>query len=79
MTSTAHATEHLTKMANQIGSFFEAMPDRAEALEGAARHIHNFWAPPMRKSLLEQIDDPDADALSAFMAEVVRTHRALIA
>lgn len=79
MTTTAHAAEHLAKMANQIGSFFEAMPDRAEALENAARHIHNFWAPPMRHGLLAHLDDADAAGLSAFMAEALRTHRALLA
>lgn len=72
-------TDHLAKMANQIGSFFEAMPDRAEAMENAARHIRSFWAPPMRRSLVEQIDGPQGEALSGFMADAVRTHRTLIA
>ena len=72
-------TDPLARMANQIGSFFEAMPDRAEAMESAARHIRSFWAPPMRRSLLEQIDGPHGEALSAFMADAVRTHRTLIA
>lgn len=72
-------TDQLARMANQIGSFFEAMPDRQEALEGAARHIRSFWAPPMRRGLLEQLDGPHGDALSSFIADVVRTHRALIA
>lgn len=55
--STTHP-EHdpLIRMANQIGAFFEAMPDRAEALENAARHLRGFWAPPMRRGLLERID-----------------------
>ncbi len=79
MTTTAPATEHLAKMANQIGSFFEAMPDHAEALESAARHIHNFWAPPMRHELLAHLDEADAAGLSPFMVEALRTHRALLA
>ena len=36
-------TDPLVKMANQIGHFFEAMPDRPEALEGIAQHIRKFW------------------------------------
>jgi len=40
----------MIRMANQIAAFFEAYP-RAEALEGIARHIKNFWDPRMRKHL----------------------------
>ena len=40
-------------MANRIGDFFEAMPDRAEALEGIANHIQKFWEPRMRTALLD--------------------------
>lgn len=76
----AHAdTDQLIRMANQIGSFFEAMPDRSEALENAARHIHSFWAPPMRQGLLQRIDSGEAESLSGFIAEEVRKHRGLIA
>lgn len=70
---------NLVHMANRIGQFFEAMPDRQEAMEGAARHIRSFWAPPMRRGLLEQLDGPHGDALSSFIADAVRTHRTLIA
>lgn len=79
-TTTTHTrADHdpLVRMANQIGAFFEAMPERPEALENAARHIRSFWAPPMRRALLEQVDGPQADALSGFMVEAVRTHRHL--
>jgi formate dehydrogenase subunit delta len=40
----------MIRMANQIAAFFGAYP-RAEALEGIARHIKNFWDPRMRKQL----------------------------
>ncbi len=43
--------DRLVKMANQIGTFFEAMPDRAEALDGIATHVQKFWAPRMRAQL----------------------------
>jgi len=46
----------LIRMANQIGSFFEGMPDRAEALQDVASHIKRFWAPSMRRDLLARID-----------------------
>ena len=39
-------------MANRIGEFFQAMPDRQEALLGVATHIRKFWDPRMRRELL---------------------------
>lgn len=43
--------DNLVKMANQIGSFFESMPDPVEAQEGIATHIKKFWEPRIdRKS-----------------------------
>jgi len=54
-------------MANQIGEFFEAMPDRDEALLGISVHLHNFWEPRMRSQLLGYMDTekrqrPEADS-----------------
>jgi len=43
---------NLIRMANRIGDFFEAMPDRPEAIEGIASHIQKFWEPRMRNELL---------------------------
>ena len=42
---------NLVSMANQIGQFFSAYPDREEALEGIANHIRKFWEPRMRLKL----------------------------
>lgn len=42
---------HLIHMANRIGEFFQAMPERDEALAGIAQHIRKFWAPRMRQAL----------------------------
>lgn len=47
---------NLIRMANRIGEFFDVMPDRDEALEGVANHIHKFWEPRMRNALLAWID-----------------------
>jgi formate dehydrogenase subunit delta len=41
----------LIKMANQIGAFFEAMPDAEQATAGVAEHIQKFWEPRMREAL----------------------------
>jgi len=44
---------NLIRMANRIGDFFEALPDREEALEGVANHIQKSWEPRMRTALLD--------------------------
>jgi formate dehydrogenase subunit delta len=68
-------TENLVRMANQIGTFFEAMPDRAVALEEMAQHIRKFWEPRMRKQLLEHVDQ-SGDGLNQMAAEALARHRA---
>lgn len=71
--------DSLIRMANQIGTFFEAMPDRAEALEDIAQHLRKFWEPRMRRALLEHIDShagtAEGDGLSDIVATAVREHR----
>jgi formate dehydrogenase subunit delta len=47
--------EKLVYMANQIASFFEAMPE-AEAVPGVAKHINDFWDPRMRRKLRAILD-----------------------
>lgn len=57
--ASAHATrsgdEKLAYMANQIATFFEAMP-RDEAIDGIADHINKFWEPRMRRHLFALIE-----------------------
>jgi formate dehydrogenase subunit delta len=80
----------LIKMANQIGSFFEAMPDHQEALAGIAKHLKDFWDPRMRKELLAYFDSnlltnqeveqnlSVDDALSLIVSEAILQHRKAI-
>jgi formate dehydrogenase subunit delta len=46
---------NLIKMANQIGAFFEAMPDREQAVKDVANHILRNWEPRMRAELLAHL------------------------
>lgn len=46
---------NLIKMANQIGAFFEAMPDQEQAARDVAGHILRFWEPRMRSSFIDHI------------------------
>jgi formate dehydrogenase subunit delta len=43
--------EHLIKMANDIGHFFRAEPQREDAIAGIANHIAKFWTRRMREKL----------------------------
>ena len=72
--------EHLVRQANRIGAFFEALPDRNEALEGIATHIVKFWAPSLRATLLEFLEHhPDGNngelALSPISLAALQQHR----
>jgi len=65
-------------MANQIGSFFETMPDRHQALTDIAGHLKRFWEPRMRRSLLQYVDEHEGTQLKDIVLEAVRMHRASI-
>lgn len=66
---------NLIKMANQIGTFFESMPDRQQALNDIANHIRRFWEPRMRKALLESLDHASAEDMSDIVREALSSHR----
>ena len=69
---------NLVQMANRIGDFFAAQPDRAEALQGVAEHIRKFWEPRMRRELLAAIDAGEAAGLSEIVAAAITAHRAAL-
>lgn len=70
--------DNLIRMANQIGTFFESMSDRKEALEGIASHLGKFWDPRMRKTFLAQLEGAHGQHISAIVLAAVHEHRALI-
>ena len=56
MSSERHSgSQHLVKMANDIGRFFGAEPEREEAIAGIANHIAKFWTQRMRDKLAAHI------------------------
>ncbi|MDW3680225.1 formate dehydrogenase subunit delta [Cupriavidus sp. CV2] len=71
-------SDNLVKMANQIGTFFEAMPDREEAVADIAGHIKRFWEPRMRRALLERLDGGEDAGLDEIVLVAVTRHRALL-
>lgn len=67
--------DNLIHMANRIGQFFEAFPDKAEARSGIAQHIAKFWEPRMREELLAHIDADRAVSLLPLVREAVLENR----
>ena len=59
--------EHLVRMANDIGNFFKADPDHAQAVDGIASHLRRFWEPRMRKEIVAY-----AESGGAGMSDLVR-------
>ena len=70
--------QNLVKMANQIGAFFESMPDREQAKADIATHIKKFWEPRMRKTILQKMDGGEAGDLNPMVREAIDAHRGLL-
>lgn len=67
--------QNLVHMANQIGQFYEALPNRAEGLAGIAGHIRRSWDPRMRAALLLYIDEQGGDGLRPMVREAIELKR----
>ncbi len=67
--------DNLTRMANRIGEFFQAMPDRAEALDGIAQHLRKFWERRMRLALLAHLEAGGGQGLLPIVHEAIERHR----
>jgi len=68
--------ENLIHMANRIGQFFAAMPDRDEALREIAQHLRKFWAPSMRQALLSHLEQAGDAGLLDIVRDALHQHRA---
>jgi formate dehydrogenase subunit delta len=66
------ASEHLVKMANDIGHFFRAEPEREDAIAGIANHIAKFWTPRMRDKLAAHVKHGGDAGLDALPREALR-------
>ena len=66
--------DNLVHMANHIGEFFDAMPDREEALEGLSQHIRRYWAPRMRIALTDHFSQNGGAGLTPIVLEAMQTH-----
>lgn len=66
--------DNLVHMANQIGTFFSAYPDRDEALEGVATHIKKFWEPRMRALILNNLSQEQTPDMLPLVRESLQLH-----
>src|SRR6202034_2981284 len=71
--SHAHGgAEHLVKMANDIGNFFRAEPQREDAIAGIANHITKFWTRRMREKIASHVKKVGDTALDELPREALR-------
>lgn len=66
--------ENLIRMANQIGEFFEPMPNREQSLSDIALHLKRSWAPVMRRQLLDHIERNGGNGIREIVKEAVTQH-----
>ncbi len=64
--------EKLIAMANQIGAFFEAMPDREQAVADVASHLRRSWEPRMREQILASLGTADEAQLKPLVREALQ-------
>lgn len=60
----------LVHRANQVAAFFAPYP-REEAIAGVAEHLSRFWAPPLRREIIDYVAAGGA-GLSDLVVEAVR-------
>ena len=70
--------DNLIVMANRIGDFFAAQPDRDEAMAGIADHIRKFWVPRMRSEILAAVGTEAGAELHEIVAAALTKHRAML-
>lgn len=67
-------TERLVVMANQIGDFYQSLPDEAQAKHDIAEHLMKFWAKSMRDQLVADINSEQCKALHSIVKSAVMDH-----
>lgn len=71
-------TTTLFEMSNQIGDFFASMPDRDQATLDIALHLKRFWAPAMRRQLLDDARCHGEPHLRPIVMQAIERHADLI-
>lgn len=66
-------TQNLVNMANRIGDFFGAWPDRDQARNEIANHLRRFWEPRMREQIRAHVRERGGEGLSGIVIEAVES------
>ena len=67
-------TETLVKMANQVGDFFEAEPDEAQAQKDIANHLNRFWTKDMRNQIAAHVEQQHGAGLHSKVISAIASH-----
>jgi formate dehydrogenase subunit delta len=67
-------TETLIKMANQIGDFFEAEPNKTQAQLDIANHLNRFWTKDMRNQITAHVQTKQGAGLHAQVISAIAEH-----
>jgi formate dehydrogenase subunit delta len=67
--------EKLIRMANQIATFFDSLPDHDQAVSETALHLQRTWDPRMRRALFAHVDEHGLEGLRPLLAEALQAHR----
>lgn len=62
----------LVRMANDIGNFFRADPQREDAIAGIANHLSKFWTKRMRDKLAAHLRAQGDAGLDELPREALR-------
>jgi formate dehydrogenase subunit delta len=63
--------DRLVRMANDIGDYFRAEPDREEAVNGILGHLSRFWEERMQAQIVLHLEQ-GGEGLEPLSAEAVR-------
>ena len=66
--------ETLIKMANQVGDFFGADPDKAQANIEIANHLNRFWTLDMRQQIAKYVSEKNGAGMHAQVATAISQH-----
>lgn len=66
--------ETLIKMANQIGDFFEAEPNKPQAQLDIATHLNRFWTLAMRQEIAAHVKDKQGKGLHQHVISAISSH-----
>lgn len=66
--------QRLIVMANQIGDFYQSYPDPVQAHQEMASHLNRFWALPMRRQIMQYINEQGGTGLHAPILAAIKSH-----